>query len=63
VPDIGCDACRRAIEGEVSAVAGVRLVHVDVSGRTVLVEGVAAEEAVAAAIEAAGYEVAGRRAD
>jgi copper chaperone CopZ len=63
VPDIGCDACRRAIEGEVSAVAGVRLVQVDVSGRTVLVEGAAAEEAVAAAIEAAGYEVAGRRAD
>jgi hypothetical protein len=27
------------------------------------VEGSAAEEAVAAAIEAAGYEVAGRRAD
>jgi copper chaperone CopZ len=63
VPDIGCDACRRAIEGEVSGVAGVRLVRVDVSGRTVLVEGAAAEAAVVAAIEAAGYEVAGRRAD
>jgi copper chaperone CopZ len=63
VPDIGCDACRRAIEGEVAGVVGVRLVQVDVTGRTVLVEGAAAEEAITAAIEAAGYEVAGSRAD
>src|SRR5207245_4857001 len=63
VADIGCDACRRAIEGEVSGVAGVRRVRVGVSARTVVVGRAAAGEAAAAAFGAAADADAGLRAD
>jgi len=59
VPGISCDHCKAAIEAEVGAVAGVATVEVDVDTKTVQVDGLAAEEAVAAAIDEAGYEVAG----
>ena len=58
VPGISCDHCKAAIEGEVSTVAGVERVEVDVPGRTVVVVGEAPDEAVRAAIDEAGYEVA-----
>ncbi len=57
VPAISCDHCKHAIETEVATVAGVAAVDVDVAGRTVRVEGDAADEAVRAAIEEAGYDV------
>lgn len=57
VPDISCDHCKAAIEGEVGQVPGVELVEVDVAAKTVRVEGDATDEAVRAAIEAAGYDV------
>jgi len=57
VPDISCDHCKSAIEGEVGQVPGVTLVEVDVDAKTVHTEGTAADEAVRSAIEAAGYEV------
>lgn len=57
VPDISCDHCKQAIEGEVSTVAGVQSVTVDVAGRTVHVRGDATDADVRAAIEEAGYEV------
>jgi copper chaperone len=58
VPDISCDHCKTAIEGEVGQLTGVTEVVVKVDDRTVIVEGPASDEAVTAAIEEAGYEVA-----
>jgi copper chaperone CopZ len=58
VPGISCDHCKRAIETELAAVAGVEEATVDVAARSVSVTGDASDEAVCAAIEAAGYEVA-----
>jgi copper chaperone len=56
VPGISCDHCKHAIESEVSLVAGVDRVDVDVAEKTVRVEGVAGDDAVRAAIARAGYE-------
>jgi copper chaperone len=59
VPGISCTHCRDAIESEVATVAGVETVHVDVDHRTVAVTGEPDDGAVRAAIDEAGYEVAG----
>ena len=59
VPDISCDHCKRAIEGEVAKVGGVDSVEVDVAAKVVHVQGAAPDDAVRAAIEEAGYDVAG----
>ena len=58
VPGISCGHCKAAIEGEVAKVEGVASVTVDVDARTVTVEGAAADPAVRAAIDEAGYDVA-----
>jgi copper chaperone len=59
VVGMSCDHCRRAIENEVGRVAGVTAVEVDLDGHTVSVHGDALdEEALRAAIDEAGYEVA-----
>jgi copper chaperone len=58
VPDISCDHCKNAIEGEVGTLDGVDTVEVDVEARRVTVDGAATDEAIRAAIEEAGYEVA-----
>ena len=58
VPDISCDHCKRAIEEAVSAVSEVDSVVVTVDRRLVEVAGVAPDDAVIAAIQLAGYEVA-----
>lgn len=58
VPTISCGHCKAAIEGEVGKVAGVSTVEVDVATKTVHVEGDATDEAVRAAIDEAGYDVA-----
>ncbi|MCU0270161.1 MAG: cation transporter [Acidimicrobiales bacterium] len=63
VPGISCGHCKAAIEGEVSGVDGVAAVEVDVDARTVRVEGDAGDDAVRAAIDEAGYEVASVSAD
>ena len=55
VPDISCDHCKRAIE---EAVSEVDSVVVTVDRRLVEVAGVAPDDAVIAAIQLAGYEVA-----
>ena len=58
VPDISCDHCKRAIEGEVSQVQGVASVEVNVQAKTVTVSGEPLDEqAIVAAIDEAGYEV------
>ena len=60
VPGVSCDHCRSAIESEVSAVAGVESVEVDLDAKTVTVNGELLDErAIVAAIDEAGYEVAG----
>ena len=57
VPGISCDHCKRAIESEVSAVADVTSVDVDVEARIVVVTG-GGDAAIRAAIDDSGYEVA-----
>lgn len=58
VPTISCGHCKAAIEGEVGKVAGVSTVEVDVATKTVRVDGEATDEAIRAAIDEAGYDVA-----
>lgn len=58
VPGISCDHCKHAIEGEVGKLAGVDRVEVDVERRVVTVVGDAGDDAVRAAIDEAGYDVA-----
>ena len=58
VPDISCAHCKAAIEAEVAKVEGVESVDVDVDARTVTVSGSAADDALRAAIDEAGYQLA-----
>ena len=58
VPDISCNHCKRAIEEAVAAIPEVDSVVVTVDRRVVEVAGVASDDAVIAAIQLAGYEVA-----
>ncbi len=57
VPGISCGHCKSAIEGEVSAVAAVDSVEVDIDAKSVTVIG-GDDAAIRAAIDDAGYEVA-----
>ncbi len=57
VPDISCDHCKRAIESEVSAVADVASVDVDVDAKQVTVVG-GDDPAIRSAIDDAGYDIA-----
>jgi copper chaperone len=59
VPAMHCGHCERAVKEEVSAVAGVSEVAVDLVTKIVTVSGSAFEDtAVRAAIEEAGYQAA-----
>jgi copper chaperone len=59
VPAMHCGHCERAVKEEVSAVAGVSEVAVDLETKIVTVTGSAFDDtAVLAAIEEAGYEAA-----
>lgn len=59
VPGISCGHCRMAITGEVTKVAGVSAVDVDLETKTVTVDGVGFNEAaVRDAIDEAGYDIA-----
>lgn len=58
VPGISCGHCVAAITDEVTGVAGVAQVHVDLDTKIVTVVGDAERAAVVAAVEEAGYEVA-----
>lgn len=58
VPGVSCEHCRSAIEGEVSQVAGVETVAVDLEAKTVTVTAEPLDEqAIVAAIDEAGYDV------
>jgi copper chaperone len=57
VPGMTCDHCVRAVGDEVSAVAGVDHVDVDLTTKTVVVTGTEIDrEAVWQAVAEAGYE-------
>lgn len=60
VPEISCNHCKNSIEGAVGELAGVDKVEVAIDARTVDVSfGSPADmDAVIAAIEGQGYEVA-----
>jgi copper chaperone len=60
VPEIHCMHCKMSIEGAVAGVSGVDTVTVDVPAATVDVSYAdpATMEAIVAAIESQGYEVA-----
>lgn len=59
VPDVSCEHCRSAITAEVGPLAGVESVEVDLEAKTVTVTGEPLDEqAIVAAIDEAGYEVA-----
>lgn len=60
VPGMSCGHCEAAVKGEVGKVAGVATVDVDLDTKLVTVSGDAIDrDAVVAAIDEAGYEVAG----
>jgi copper ion binding protein len=59
VPGMSCDHCKTAITAEVSHVAGVASVDVDLDAKSVVVRGESlSDEAIRAAIDEAGYEAA-----
>ena len=59
VPDLHCAHCERAVSEELSAVAGVESVDVDLESRRVTVAGSVLDDAkLRAAIDEAGYEAA-----
>ena len=54
-----CEHCERAVTEEISAVAGVESVVVDLDSKRVVVRGSGLDDgAIRAAIEAAGYDAA-----
>ena len=59
VPGMSCEHCRTAIHGELAQVAEVETVTVDLEAKTVAVTGTATDDVVRAAIDEAGYDVAG----
>ena len=62
VPDISCDHCVAAITDEVSRVADVASIEVDVDAKTVTVVG-GDQAAIVTAIDEAGYDVASSTVD
>ncbi len=57
VPGMSCGHCRVAITAEVSAVAGVESVDVDLDAKLVRITGESLDDAaLVAAIDEAGYE-------
>jgi copper chaperone len=59
VPGMRCDHCKAAVAKEVSQVAGVDAVEVDLDSKLVFVRGKGLDDAaLRAAIEEAGYEAA-----
>ena len=57
VDEMSCDHCKAAVSGEVSKLAGVELVDVDLLTKRVVVHGAGLDdEAVVAAIDEAGYD-------
>ena len=58
VPGVSCGHCSSAISTQLAHVDGVEGVEVDLGTKTVTVQGEVSREAVVAAIDEAGYDVA-----
>ena len=59
VPGMSCEHCRAAVATELSSVAGVESVAVDLNEKLVSIRGGSLDDAaLRAAIDEAGYEVA-----
>jgi len=59
VSGMTCEHCKNAVTGELSSVAGVEVVDVDLGTKLVMVTGEELDDvALRAAIEQAGYEAA-----
>jgi copper chaperone len=59
VPRMTCEHCERAVRDELSALAGVDAVAIDLETKVVEISGRALDDAaLRAAIDEAGYEVA-----
>ena len=59
VPDVSCSHCQAAISRAVGALSGVETVEVDLESKTVTITGEPLDEqALVAAIDDAGYDVA-----
>jgi copper chaperone CopZ len=57
VPGMHCSHCEHAVKAEISQVAGVHAVEVDLAGKLVTVHGErVSDDAVRDAIDEAGYE-------
>jgi copper chaperone CopZ len=56
VPGMTCDHCKVAVTEEVTKVAGVAAVSVDLDTKLVRIDGGADHAALAAAIDEAGYD-------
>jgi copper chaperone CopZ len=56
VPGMTCDHCKVAVTEEVTKVAGVAAVSVDLDTKLVRIDGGADHEALVAAIDEAGYD-------
>ncbi len=59
VPGISCDHCKAAIEAEFAKLPAVDHLRVDVDAKTVVVDGDVSDAESRAAIDDAGYDVAG----
>ncbi len=58
VQGMTCSHCERSVQEEVEALPGVTAARADHASGTVVVTGKADADAVAAAVQAAGYEIA-----
>ena len=58
VPTMTCGGCAAAIRQALQPVAGIEAVEIDLADKRVQVAGPAQPEAVRAAIEEAGFEIA-----
>ncbi len=54
-----CGGCARHAEKALRSVAGVAVVTIDLAQGTAMVEGEASQEALAASVAAAGYQLVG----
>ena len=62
VPEISCDHCKNTIEGALNRVDGISRADVSIEGKTVTIsfdDDATDVEAIRAAIENEGYDVAG----
>lgn len=61
VAGMTCDHCAAAVTREVGALGGVSDVAVDIAAGTVTITGDAADAAISAAVDEAGYTLVGRQ--